>query len=810
MRRWPGPAASWRDRVRRPSPAQLALVLVAVLFVARFASVLAGRSVMVGGGSLAGVAPWAGSSPPAANFLLSDQVLQMLPWQEEVRRAILSGNLPTWNSHALSGTPLLANDQSAVFSPFTWLALGFAPAVGLSIAMLAKLWVAGLGMALYVRRLGARGIAPIVAGVAFATCSFVTVWLGYPAASVAALMPWAFWAFEGVMTRPTVRAAALLSLVLALQFLAGHAESSLTLGTALVLYALVRLGGRVPRRVRLAGLLVAAGVWAVVVASVQLLPFLSALRDSAVWGTRAGLGAGHLTLSEAASWLVPNGHGSPAIDGLDGRPPNYAESTGYAGVAMLLLSPLGAWRLGRRARSAAAGLVLLTGLSAAIVYGFLSPVMVRLPLYESSNNGRFLAVLCLGVVALGAFGVDALEHSVPRRRTALGGLLTGLGVVTVAGLVAAWWLLRVRGAGVDRLAPDVAGMFGFWVAVAALAGVSTLILAAAAFCGWRRPAAVGILGVVLAEALLVALPYNPRLPPRVVPDNPAMAFIAAHAQDGSVAATGTVMLPNTAMLYGVDDVRGYDVLIPRRTHAYWSAADPDYRDSSLITSLGRPDVRRLALAGVAYVMTPEGSALPGTQPAYRGQGVTISRVPAPRPFAYAAAGVVLASDSSAATRMLATTPATVDVVESSCCAGSAAAGEVRVTSRGPAEVVLAVDGATPQTVVVRQTYDPGWQAAVDGSPARVVPANLAFQAVRVPAGHHVVTLRYAPTSVAAGALLSLVGVVGVGVGLALGARPIRRRRDTGVSPALPSGRAPGAAAGGPAARPGSRAGSSGG
>jgi hypothetical protein len=794
--------------VRRPSPAQLALVAVAILFVARFASVLAGRSVIVGGGSLAGVAPWAGSSPPAANFLLSDQVLQMLPWQGEVRSAILSGSLPTWNPHALSGTPLLANDQSAVFSPFTWLALAFTPAVGLSIAMLARLWVAGLGMALFVRRLGARGIAPIVAGVGFATCSFVTVWLGYPAASVAALMPWAFWALEGVIARRTVRAAAVLALVLALQFLAGHAESSLTLGTALVLYSLVRLGGRVAQRIRLAGLLTAAGVWAVVVASVQLLPFLSALRDSAVWGTRAGLGAGHLTLSEAASWLVPNGHGSPAIDGLDGRPPNYAESTGWAGVAMLLLSPLGAWRLGRLASSAAAGLLLVTGLSAAIVYGLLSPVMVRLPLYGSSNNGRFLAVLCLGVVALGAFGVDALEHGLRRRRPALGGLLTGLGAVAVAGLVAAWWLLRVRGAGIDRLAPDVAGMIGFWVGVAALAGIATLVLAAAALCGWRRPAAVGILGVVLAEALLVALPYNPRLPPRVVPDNPAMAFLADHAQEGSVAATGTVMLPNTAMLYGVDDVRGYDVLIPRRTHAYWGGADPDYRDDSLITLLGRPDLRRLALAGVAYVMTPEGSPLPGTQPAYRGQGVTISRVPGPRPFAYAATGVALAATSSVAARMLGTTLPTVDVVEGSCCAGPAAAGKVRLTSHRPAEVVLAVDGAGPQTVVVRQTYDPGWQAEVDGTPAPVLPANLAFQAVRVPAGHHVVTLRYAPTSVVAGALLSLVGLVGAGA--ALGAGAIRRRREAGVSAALTGRRAPATAAGAAAAPSGRRAGSSGG
>lgn len=83
---------------------------------------------MVGGGSLGGVAPWvldAGRRP--ANYLLSDQILQMLPWQTQVRDAILSGRLPTWNPHALAGSPLLANDQSAVFSPFTWLAWRSSP-----------------------------------------------------------------------------------------------------------------------------------------------------------------------------------------------------------------------------------------------------------------------------------------------------------------------------------------------------------------------------------------------------------------------------------------------------------------------------------------------------------------------------------------------------------------------------------------------------------------------------------------------------------------------------------------------------------
>lgn len=353
-------------------------------------------------------------------------------------------------------------------------------------------------------------------------------------------------------------------------------------------------------------------------------------------------------------------------------------------------------------------------------------------------------------------------------------MLTILGTAAVAGLAAAWWLAHSRGPGVDTLVPDIAGMIGFWVVVAGLAGLGALLFAGAAALGSARSPAIGILMIAILEALLVALPYNPQIPPRVVPDNKAMAFLQDHASEGYVAATGTVMLPNTAMLYGLDDVRTYDVLISPRTRAFWSDADPGYRDDALITLLSRPDMRHLTLAGVAYVMTPVGAPLPGTRSAYAGQGVGIGRVPGPHPFAYAAAEVALASDLSQATRTRTLAPVTVDVVEESCCGGRIVPGSVRVTSRAATEIELTVDATSAQTVIVRQTYDPAWHAAVDGISTPVVPANLAFQAVRVPAGHHLLRLSYSPMSVALGLVLSLIGVVGACAALYAG--PLWHRR----------------------------------
>src|SRR5262249_59342320 len=103
-----------------------------------------------------------------------------------------------------------------------------------------------------------------------------------------------------------------------------------------------------------------------------------------------------------------------------------------------------------------------------------------------------------------------------------------------------------------------------------------------------------------------------------------------------VAATGLSLLPETATLYGLSDIRGYDVVRSPRVRAYWSAADPAFHDEALITQLERPKVDWLAAAGVHYVLTPGNQPLPGTEAVFHGEDVTIGSVPDTPPFAVAA------------------------------------------------------------------------------------------------------------------------------------------------------------------------------
>lgn len=761
-----------RQLLDRCGSATVAVLVILVVFTVLWAPVLSGHRTLVGGDILYNFNPW--TSEPAVhaprNHLVGDPVSQFVPWLTLVRESFGRGDLPLWNPYSFSGAPLLANDQSSPFSPFTLLALLFADAArGLSIAMLAKLWVAGLGTALFLRTMGLRSLACVFGGVSYATSSFMVVWLAYPHTSVAAVLPWAFAGLEWYLRTRRPAALAAVSLAIATQFLGGHAETSLHLGFALAGYALVRLFTLPERRGRLLLGISLAGVVGTLAAGVQLVPFVTELSRASLLGDRVEVRNGfkHLAPQDATSWVVPNGKGNPAIDGAQGRLPNYPEATGFAGVGTLILAGYGLARGGRRPRSEKVALALLAGTSAAVVYGLLSPVAGRFPLLSVANNVRFLVVATFSVAALGALGVDALltRPAPPRRRPGqLGASL--LACAALSALLVAAALVDRRGAGINDMVPVIGGHIGFWVVVGAISAAAAAgFVIAAEVGGNARRAAGGLVALALAEGLLFAYPYNPRVPSSEVPPaSEAVDWLVARANRGSVAALGLDLLPNLSAGLRLYDVRGTDTLVNPRVRSYWSRADPGYVDSYLYSVLQRPTAPWLAAAGVAHVMTPNDKVIPGTQPMYQRGGITISEVADRRPFAFAATSTVRADSVEQAADKLALDPMGPVVVEGDTTDRGGAArppGRVEVLSRRAGAVKLRVDSTKGNRVVVLQSFAPGWVARVDGRSVPVEPANVLFQSVEVPAGRHIVSLSYRPSSVPLGVLASGAGVLGI-------------------------------------------------
>ena len=87
------------------------------------------------------------------------------------------------------------------------------------------------------------------------------------------------------------------------------------------------------------------------------------------------------------------------------------------------------------------------------------------------------------------------------------------------------------------------------------------------------------------------------------------------------------------------------------------------------------------------------------------------------------------------------------------------AGAATITTDLPEHVVVSVDAQTPAYLVLADSFDPGWSATVDGKPAPIVPAYVAFRAVYVDQGAHTVEFRYRPAGFLLGLALSSIGAV---------------------------------------------------
>jgi hypothetical protein len=89
---------------------------------------------------------------------------------------------------------------------------------------------------------------------------------------------------------------------------------------------------------------------------------------------------------------------------------------------------------------------------------------------------------------------------------------------------------------------------------------------------------------------------------------------------------------------------------------------------------------------------------------------------------------------------------------------SASESSVRVVSYSPLGVRLHTVASVPSFLVAAESYYPGWEASIDGTPARLYPTDAAFRGVRVPAGKHTVDFRFVPRTLYRSAAVSVIAL----------------------------------------------------
>jgi Bacterial membrane protein YfhO len=85
--------------------------------------------------------------------------------------------------------------------------------------------------------------------------------------------------------------------------------------------------------------------------------------------------------------------------------------------------------------------------------------------------------------------------------------------------------------------------------------------------------------------------------------------------------------------------------------------------------------------------------------------------------------------------------------------------EARIVRYEPHTVEVETESDREGLLVLLDANAPGWTATVTGAPATVLTANVAFRAVAIPAGRHLVTFSYAPPGWGAALGVTLVAAL---------------------------------------------------
>ncbi|MBV9329783.1 MAG: hypothetical protein JO352_39270 [Chloroflexi bacterium] len=738
-----------------------------------------------------------------------DAFVYFYPQRVFLVRSLLAGRIPLWDPDLFLGAPFLANPQTAVLYPPSWLFLIGPVATIYTVQLVLHAFLAAFFTYLLARHaFGLTPLAAAVGGLAYAFGGFAVGQVGHlNQISAAAWLPAVLLAYHRFAITRQVAWLALGALALGLQLLAGHPQETYMTLIVLGIFGVVTAPWR---NVRLLVVCGAAGaamcILGACLAAAQLLPTLE-LAPLSIRG--AGVNWADAVAGSLPSYL--------AVRAL--LPPYwiyvpYTEYLGYVGVVAVTLGLLGIVQ-GRLRPVVFGVIVAFLGVFLALgennpLYGF---VFSTVPSFDTFRvPARWLLLWEFGAAVLAAVGTDWVGRGARLQwrsptfwvRATLVVLIVGIGLV---------WQAANGEAFPQRRTPLI------FAAVAA----ATLGVCALPYLGRPRVAAAILLAMLGVElwAVADASPFR-QAPPAAFTDGETVDWFRSRgvtdqerllslarpeyvpAAEDDIRAqlsalpsdlVDTVLIaqkyhdtltPNVPLQYGLNTADGYDggvLPLLRWLHLSGLLVQSPRPDGVLLTRLDSlPSDHVLDLLGVRYLIANSGTdSRPDLQTVDFGD-LSIFVRPEPVPRSLVVFGATPVADEDAALQRMAASDfdSNREVVLEGSATGStpgAAAQPVTPDAVDPEHWHAHVSLAQPGYLLQREAWYPGWRARVDGAEAPVVRADSLFRAVALGAGEHDVDIYFDSSSFKRGALLSVAAVVVI-IGLLVW-RPIIRTRVQG-------------------------------
>ena len=735
-----------------------------------------------------------------------DLVFQFYPWADFLKRCVANGEFPLWNSFSYLGTPFFANPQTAVLFPLTWIHLIFPLAVSFSLVLTCKLLMALLGMYLLLRRQRLSPEASLIGAVLFSLSMHTVASLVYPYSNVTVLFPWAILLVDRLIEASNFNCWFGLTILLTVLVFGGQPQSALVALLFTGLFAGLRILQEKRRRISRLILVSTAFAISALLSAVQWVPSKEYFEASmAALGPRIVHSIPAYPPGNLMNFFVPDFFGS-SLDGSFWGFPDYPASAFYSSIVCLLLAP---FAIGDR-NSNKTPFVLFCTLTLVASVGFVFGLpgfesLLDLPGFRLVRRNKFVFLMIFALSGLAAKGAqrmfsrrpggDSPDQDWPRRFVKV----QWVGPAILAVLVFGVWEFQ----------PFLTELQLTRTALMRASHSALFLLLAVLLLMTFKGAKLRILLVSLVAMDLVVVAHT--INPRGKAESVYPAVEVVKQLEGSpprIYSFGRIFPPNAGMVYALQDVRGYDVMTPRRLFRFLQEIDPNLGNAYAWLERIEPDrinprtrlrrawegaIREHGTELVEYLKRDSYSSL------------SIQRIKNPKLFNLLNIQYLLwtksraklqnytelengpagfsiysnpeakrvnffsnwseASSANALEQVLKKDLTRTVIVESTSPvspSGQEARFTVRETGRGFNYRNYVVKTDQWGVLVEFERFYPGWRAYVDGQLQQVFPADFLFRGAFIPPGLHSVELRYEPKTVLAGLALSMMGLVLLG------------------------------------------------
>ncbi len=715
-----------------------------------------------------------------------DVVRMLFPWKHFSTQMFKNEQISLWNPYNFSGNPHLANFQTGVFYPLSFIFLILPFNSAWTVFIILQPLLACIFTYLFLRKIKLSWQAAFLASLAFAYCLYLTVWLEWGNLGHAILwLPLALFLIEKLILKIRLKWLLLFIFSLTSSILAGYIQVTFYLFGVVYAYFFFRLFSSVKKEKLVKTIAVgASGLVAVFLSAAQLLPtweiFQQSAREAYPYEKIPQL---LLPWFGLVATFVPDFFGNPASRNY-WLPGTYIERVTYLGVLPLFFAFWAIFRR-RKARPPAGGekiiqFFLVLAVAVLVLTLNLFPTRLfyglKIPIISTTVPTRLLYILAFALAVLASFGIDDYLKNKNQKIKVASLLFFGFYLFL--------WLFVL-------LAPKIfAPPAGGWVANLQVTQHNLILPTVFAFLGmflivfstrWSKKSLIfwGIVLVTIFDLFFYFKKITPFSPPEFVyPETDIMGFLKEKAGINRFWGYGTGYIEsNFSTLLKNYSVEGYDPLFIRRYGELISTSEDGQikkpvprADVNLVKGYGQQALREnlyrqrlLNLLGVKYLFQKNETLSEEWQPDYQtfpseiyqliwqkgSWQVYENQTALPRIFLVnryrvetekqKIVNLIFDPEFKLGEEIILEEKLPEDFQLT-----DQATGKIELLDYQPNRLVIKTTALGNNFLFISDNYFPGWQVKIDGISQKIYRADYTFRAVPVPEGEHQVIFSYEP------------------------------------------------------------------